>query len=1184
MVIAHLADIQVRYGKRHDEFRTVFERTKADLMSQKPDRIAVLGDIFHDKVKLSPSSIELVAKFLFDLSDIAPTDVILGNHDLNLKQLEQGDALTPIFEIANMVGRSDKAVVVTEENAAGIDFQRKAIYYYPNSGFFNVAPDLVYGVFSCKDNKMLKLVDKDPTKSYVALWHGTLYGSKMDNGYDATGDGLVNKSTFDGFDAVLMGDIHEYQTFDREHSIEVDETQISSYIQKGWEQKENTYILTKNLPSIAYCGSCLQQGYGESLDKGYLLWDINKQEVDHARRIIPNDHGWSKITISRGESIEERIDNLKFSNNKKKTKVHIVYEDFEESYSIERLTQIKQMVKDKHGCESIHVEFREIEKEILNADDTPQDDIDPDNVEQMLNMFLDDNEFDLADEEERKEFLEFAMRLEREIDIQSGAATQSRKYTLISTEISNVFSFAVEPTFVDWTKLRGITGIFGENYCGKSNLFKALVWGMFQHIMGGAHQKYLVNIYTKSDKGYVQNVYDIDGVLYRSTREVHKGKTSNSYPTKFEVFRDVKDENGSIEKKWCATLSDNTTAENTEVKKMISEALGTYDDFTKISIHAQNEKDGYLNLEQQEKNDLLARYLNLQSYRDRHEYAKKPFNELRAKQKLLGEAVDIELELQGLNNKIKEKEDSRTVLDREQKTWKDKQDAAQEKVLELTRKLHKVEDIGYSSKEAITKEIEAKSSSISSASANIVVLEQWLDVNIMKELGIDLKRTPTLIEKELTTIRNEFLKDKEKYLSLKQWLVDNLRKDVPNTNVEELIKKIESLNLEKQTHQNQRVVFLGKNCPTCKQTTQKADPEGVAKVDGLIAKVDEAVKQIRAEVDAYKNVVEWNKVVDNNETALKTLELSLRSRNTIIESLKTELDNFKKNEEFIETNKLIEKKKAELKAFKTTLEQEQRLLSALQEKASKFDVMVTAKKENDIIEKEITMLQDMIKTYKVSIHSQQTQITALVSEMMLLNSNVTDRNKKLNEVRSGDKLYKMYSIYIQAVERSGIPAMVIKRKLPMVNNKVNSILSSIVGFRVEFSIDMKGNITELFYNTEDKWDALPLTSASGAQQFIVSIAIKDAMNYISKRTIVQPSIIMIDEGFGTLGEELRENVMIMLEYLKNKYQNVMIITHLTEVKEGADHVIEVTRDRSIITGSVHERDEKAGITQISIKR
>lgn len=942
-------------------------------------------------------------------------------------------------------------------------------------------------------------------------------------------------------------------------------------------------LIRKKIPSVGFSGSLLQGGYGESIKKGYLLWSIDKQDVSHERRIIPNDHGWCKMTITRGENIEERIDHLQFSANKRKTKVHIVYEDFEESYSIERLNQIKQMVKDKYGCESVHVEFREIEKETFNAEEPNKDDIDPEDVETMFNMFLDENEFDIDGEEERKEVIDLALKIEKDLDIKR-TQKGGRRYTLLSTEISNVFSFPVEPTIINWDNLRGITGIFGENYCGKSNLLKAVVWGMFQHIMGGAHQRYLVNIYTNSDKGYVKNVYDIDGVRYRSTREVHKGKTSNSYPTKFEVFREVLNSDGVMEYRWCSTMSDNTTADNTEIKNMITESLGTYDDFTKVSMHAQNEGEGYLNLEQQEKNDLIARYLNLQSYRDRHEYIKKPYNDLRAKQKLLGESVDIELEVKTIQLQMEDKEKMNAALEEERKMWAQKQDAAQEKVLELTRKLNKIEELGYENKEDLERDVTAAGASLASLVAELEVLDRWLETNVMKELKVDPKRTTELLEAELKSVRAVFTAEKDRYGELKKWLAENVKKGVPAMDVQVVEKQVEELNRNLHDYKNRKTIYMGKDCPTCRQPIQKADPKGAGEMDALILEVNAAIARHKGSIDAYRSILDWNKSVDDNHTKLAALESTLRARNVTINALKQEMENFAESKELIEVNKIIERKRAEQKALKTSCDLKQKDLSRLQEKLSKYDGMLVAKAQNETLEKDIELLQSMIKSYKVSIHGQHQQITTLTSDIRMLNNSLEDHRKRLHEVKSGDKMYKLYSIYLQAVERSGIPAMVIKKKLPMVNNKVNSILQTVVGFKMEFSIDMKGNISELFYNTESKWDSLPLNSGSGAQRFVASIAIKDALNYISKRSIVQPSIIMIDEGFGTLGEELRENVMIMLEYLKSKYQNVVIITHLNEIKEGADHVIEAVRDRSVITTEMHEKDDKAGVSRLYVRR
>ena len=70
----------------------------------------------------------------------------------------------------------------------------------------------------------------------------------------------------------------------------------------------------------------------------------------HERKFILNDYGFAKIDIARGEDFEERIEYIKFSNNKKKTKVYIIWEDYEENYSIEKENQIKRLVKDRYGC------------------------------------------------------------------------------------------------------------------------------------------------------------------------------------------------------------------------------------------------------------------------------------------------------------------------------------------------------------------------------------------------------------------------------------------------------------------------------------------------------------------------------------------------------------------------------------------------------------------------------------------------------------------------------------------------------------------------------------------------------------------------------------------------------------------------------------------------------------------
>ncbi len=237
--IALLADLHVRFGgTRHDEYKIVFDRTLKDLREQEPERIIIAGDLVHNKINLSPNQITLLAEFIVGLSKIAPTDIICGNHDVNLSHLGQGDAIEVIFKMAEQLEHNEQLFMINEQNKEETDYWKKAAYYYPDSGFYDIGKDIILGVFSCKDNKMIKIENKDNDKYYIAIWHGMLYGARMDNGFEMKDEGLVKPSSFDGFDLVCMGDIHEFQTFEREHTMDVSEAELQEYLEEGWEVVE----------------------------------------------------------------------------------------------------------------------------------------------------------------------------------------------------------------------------------------------------------------------------------------------------------------------------------------------------------------------------------------------------------------------------------------------------------------------------------------------------------------------------------------------------------------------------------------------------------------------------------------------------------------------------------------------------------------------------------------------------------------------------------------------------------------------------------------------------------------------------------------------------------------------------------------------------------------------------------
>tara|TARA_Y100001938_G_scaffold146795_1_gene226523 strand:+ start:2067 stop:5219 length:3153 start_codon:yes stop_codon:yes gene_type:complete len=216
--ICHLADTHIRNLKFHDEYRFVFENIYKKLREQQPDYIVHCGDLAHTKTQLSPEYFALASDFLKNLADIAPTYIILGNHDGNLKNSDREDAVSPITNALD----------------------HPQLFLLKNSGRVSPQPGLSFNVLSIfdRDNWM------HPKEGdiNIALYHGAVMGSKTGSGW-AMDHGDDDVGIFKGHDFAMLGDIHKPQILDTEGRVQ-------------------------------YCGSTIQQNFSEDGRKGYKFWTI----------------------------------------------------------------------------------------------------------------------------------------------------------------------------------------------------------------------------------------------------------------------------------------------------------------------------------------------------------------------------------------------------------------------------------------------------------------------------------------------------------------------------------------------------------------------------------------------------------------------------------------------------------------------------------------------------------------------------------------------------------------------------------------------------------------------------------------------------------------------------------------------------------------------------------------------
>ena len=196
MKFAHIADTHIRNLKYHHEYKQVFKQLYKKLKQQKVDYIVHCGDIAHTKTQISPEFVDMATDFFRNLADIAPTYIILGNHDGNLKNSNRQDALTPIAD------------ALAHPN----------LHLLKNSGETVLDDTFTLNVLSVFDEDNWT-PPSNPDKINIALYHGSISGCKTDIGWTME-YGENDISIFDKFDFALLGDIHKTnQILDEEKRI-----------------------------------------------------------------------------------------------------------------------------------------------------------------------------------------------------------------------------------------------------------------------------------------------------------------------------------------------------------------------------------------------------------------------------------------------------------------------------------------------------------------------------------------------------------------------------------------------------------------------------------------------------------------------------------------------------------------------------------------------------------------------------------------------------------------------------------------------------------------------------------------------------------------------------------------------------------------------------------------------------
>ena len=107
------------------------------------------------------------------------------------------------------------------------------------------------------------------------------------------------------------------------------------------------------------------------------------------------------------------------------------------------------------------------------------------------------------------------------------------------------------------------------------------------------------------------------------------------------------------------------------------------------------------------------------------------------------------------------------------------------------------------------------------------------------------------------------------------------------------------------------------------------------------------------------------------------------------------------------------------------------------------------------------------------------------------------------------------------------------------------------------------------YNVTVLEDAIPKPVISGGEEDLANLVLRLAISeMIAERAGQAFSLLILDEVFGSLDEARRHNVVDLLRRLQDRFEQVILITHIESVRDGLDRVVSV------------RYDEEAGVSRV----
>lgn len=931
------------------------------------------------------------------------------------------------------------------------------IFLRKDSGEYPWDKNITFNVLSVFDpDNWVK--PTNPDKINIALYHGSISGCETSLGW-VMEHGENDISIFEGFDYALLGDIHK------------------------------TNQALDNEGRVRYCGNTVQNSFSDELDKGFLLWNIrSKNDFDVELHTFQNPKPFVTIELTKTGKLPRGLQVPEGS------RIRVVANT---KLPVEVIRKATDVVKTRYKPESLS--FLNRAGVALSSTSTEQ--ITEQNLrdvqvqQELIRQYLADYN---PEEELLKEVFSLNEKYNRVVE-ETEEVARNVNWSLRSFEWDNLFCFG-EGNKIDFENVRGLVGIFGKNYSGKSSIIDGLLYTIFNSTSKNIRKNVnIVNDAKQKARGKVE--IQVGTKLYTIERTSEKYEKKLRGEVTVEAKTDVKfsvidQATGEQE------ILDAIDRNGTDAK--IRHTFGTLEDFLTTSISSQMGALSFINEGSTRRKEILAKFLDLEFFDKKFKLAKQDSLDTKGYLKKL-ESLDFAEEEEKLHNEMDE------VI------------------------LH----IDELEKKCVLREEEVEGLQLSLADTRE-------KLNTIPTKVID----PKLVERSIKGIEGSIEQSKDKIASYEQKIKDS--QDYVQK-AKEFIATFDEQKLESDKEETTKL-----KAHLSSLLTQQ---ENLSRELSIYEKQVGILDNIPCGVE-YKDSCQFISSAFSSKEAIPTIKLSIGKladeaaetkqkisedeSEVILEKLGKVKNKVKENEHTITSLQL------QVSREETTISDSNAELTKLREELDYYE-------QNKEAITNVTGLQDLVKTLEKDIRNKKQECQECREELLKLHkqegsvqARIAEAEHKKQELEKTRREYSAYDLFMKCMHSNGIAFDITRNKLPVINEAISEVLANVADFNIFF--ENSGNKLDIFIQHVDQ-EARPLELGSGAEKTLAAMAIRIALLNVSN--MPTSDIMCLDEPATALDADNMEGFTRVLDMSREHFKMTLLITHIESLKDNVDKVITI---------------------------